>query len=194
MNNLMMNLECAEVQPITLNDLTQLVELHCKYLNYGEGIRPHFESALRDEATIALKYVMDGEILGIVIYTKGITFSGGHPELCRRVQQLTGGELTYTGDALLVREEHRGKGIPQKLYCTLVEELRQQKVCYTVNELWVYPDGRIPARGVIRTLGDALYIGHYDNFYKDFYHYGYVCPICGRDCICSADIYLCKIK
>jgi len=186
--------DMRDIDHITTDDLDELVELHGKYLNYGEGIRPHFEQMLKKDSTIALKYVIDGKIAGLVIYVEGIYFSGGHEDLCGRVRELTKGELTYTGDALLVKKEYRHMGITKALYTRLCAELRQKGVKYTVNELWVHPDGRVPAHNVLDSFGEKQFLGHFGNFYKDFYHYGYVCPICGKDCVCSAMVYLCKVK
>jgi GNAT superfamily N-acetyltransferase len=186
--------ETGHIDCITMADLDELVKLHGKYLNYGEGIRPHFESMLKKESTIALKYVIDGEMAGLVVYVEGIYFSGGHEDLYARAREMTGDDLTYTGDALLVKNEYRRMGISKALYARLVEELRRKKVVYTVNELWVYPDGSVPAKGALKAFGESVYLGHFENFYRDFHHYGYVCPICGKDCICSAMVYLCKVE
>lgn len=82
--------------------------------------------------------------------------------------------------------------VNRKLFQEVRRLLILKEIKYTLHELWVHPNGFVPALGVIKTFGEARYLGQFDNFYKDFYHFGYVCPICGKDCICSAQIYLCK--
>jgi hypothetical protein len=100
--------DAPAVLPLEAADLDELVRLHSEYLNYGDGIRPHFEETLADPSVIGLKAVAGGEIAGILIYTQGISLSGGHEDLCSDIRRRTHGELVYTGDAVVVRSEYRG--------------------------------------------------------------------------------------
>jgi len=72
--------------------------------------------------------------------------------------------------------------------------LKQKNVRYAVYELWVLPDGKVPAEKILKATCDTIYLGQYENFYREFCLEGYLCPICGRDCICSAKIYLGKVE
>jgi len=187
-------LKCGHrIEPIIFSDLDEFVRLHDKYLNYGEGVRPHFEKVLKDERTIAIKYMIDGEMAGATVFTVGIAFSGGHPDLCDEMDKLTGGQLTYTADALFVREKYQHLGVSQGLFSLVAEELRDRDVRFVVNELWIHPDGTQPARDIIKAFGEIAYQKEHKNFYMDFYQYGYLCPICGKDCICGAQVNLSKV-
>lgn len=178
---------------ITLGDLDELVRLHAEYLNYGDGIRPHYDKILRDPDNVALKYVAKGGMAGLLIYTKGIALSGNHRNLVERLMMLSKGKTVYTGDAVLVKKECRGMGIADELCAAMLRELKSRGVQLALHEFWVYPDGRIPALRMCRVYTNSVFLGRFENFYRDFHHYGYICPICGKECVCAAEIYLAEI-
>jgi ribosomal protein S18 acetylase RimI-like enzyme len=181
------------VSHITNDDFEELIRLHEEYLNYGDGIRPHFEEILSNPDNIALKYVVDGIFAGLIIYTKGIELSGSHADIIEKLNQLSNGEKTYTGDAVLIKSEYRSLRIADKLYRAAIDELKKKGVKYIVHELWVLPDGRVPAKRMCENYTNNIFVGRFDNFYRNFHHFGYICPICNNDCMCSADIYLTQI-
>jgi GNAT superfamily N-acetyltransferase len=178
---------------ISLDDLDELVRLHEEYLNYGEGIRPHFEEILRDPECVALKHCIDGEIAGLIIYTKGIALSGNHEDLVVRLEALTKGKKVYTGDAVLAKKEYRSLGVADNLYAMAIAEFKRIGVELVLHEYWVYPNGSVPARRMFRQLTEIVYSERIADFYSDFHHYGYHCPICGEVCTCAAEICLIKI-
>ncbi|WRS28985.1 hypothetical protein U6B65_14915 (plasmid) [Oscillospiraceae bacterium MB08-C2-2] len=181
------------ISHIEMDDMDELVRLHSEYINYGSGVRPHFERAIEDPFTIALKYEVEGEIAGIMVYTKGIFFSGSHEELRQKILTITGGESCYTGDAALVRKKFRHMGVSSGLCAYSREAMLAQGGVYVVHELWVHPSGKVPARRLVPRFGETCCLGQYKDFYRDFYHYGYICPLCGKDCRCSAELYLSKM-
>ncbi|MDR1376553.1 MAG: hypothetical protein LBJ22_03500 [Synergistaceae bacterium] len=176
------------------DDISTLVELHSVYLNFGDGITPHFVPILRDAKNVCLKYADEnGEMGGLLIYVEGISLSGGHLDICRRIEEMTGGAETYTCDAVLLKRKYRGGGVSALLYRRAKEELIRKGARYVLHELWVLPDGVIPARRLPETFGETTDLGLFENFYKDFDHYGYYCPICKGKCACSARLYLSKV-
>ena len=183
----------GKVEYITFNDIGELVRLHELYLNYGDGIRPHFEKILRDPESIALKYMINGEMAGLFIYTKGIALSGNHDEKTARIKKLSKGKKVYTGDAVLVKKEYRSLGVSRELCAAMIGELRRCGAELAVHEFWVHPDGHIPAQKMFSVFTKNIFIGRFEKFYRDFHHFGYLCPICGKDCICAAEIYLAEI-
>ncbi len=174
-------------------DLPEVVRLHDEYLNYGEGIRAHFEAVLGDPATVAVKCVYDGAMVGLDIYTRGVALSGGHPELCAQVLALTGEATVYTGDALLVVPRHRGRGLDGDMLALSLRLLAQRGAQYVLYELWVHPDGRMPAHRTVERYPHVTDLGLHRDFYVNFDHYGYYCPICGEKCRCAAHLYLCRL-
>ena len=177
------------------DDISTLVELHSIYLNYGDGIRPHFELILRDAESICLKYAAgSGEMGGLIIYVKGVALSGGHSDICGRIAEMTGGAPVYTCDAVLLDKKYRGGAVSPLLYRRAKEELFRKGAKYVLHELWVWPDGTIPARRLPETFNETVDLGLFENFYKDFDHYGYFCPLCKGKCTCYAHIYLSKVE
>lgn len=181
------------VRPLTPDDLEPLLALHAAYLNYGEGIRSHFQQALTDPATIAVQCTQGGRMIGVDIYTRGVALSGGHPELCSQILALTGDSVVYTGDALLVVPDFRGRGVDAAMLAACRERMRATGVQFVLYELWVHPDGRMPAHRTVERYAHVLNLGLHRDFYVDFDHYGYYCPICGGKCRCSAHLYLCRV-
>ena len=182
--------ENEKISFITIEDLEIVVALHEEYLNYGEGVRSHYSSVLRDPDTVALKYTVSGETAGLFIYTKGVALSAGHDHLVKVLEEKSRGRKVYTGDAVLVKREYRKRGVADKLCVAMLRELKKRDSERMVHEFWVHPDGCVPARRMFRVFEKGFYLGHFLYFYRDFHQYGYFCPICGENCICSAEIYL----
>jgi len=181
------------IQPMMFQDLDELVALHAQYLNYGSGIYHHFQQVLSDPDTVAVKCVHNGRIIGLDIYTRGVALSGGHAELCAEIRGIAADEVVYTGDALLVVPEFRRQGLDRAMLNACREQLRERCAIYVLYELWVHPDGSIPAHHTVEHYEQKIDLGLHPNFYVDFDHYGYFCPICGGKCKCSAQLYLCRV-
>ena len=91
-------MECDwDIRPMEPADLEELIRLHAQYLNYGDGIYAHFQAALADQRTVAVKCVHAGRMVGLDIYTRGIALSGGHPDLCAQVRALAGDAVVLQG-------------------------------------------------------------------------------------------------
>lgn len=183
----------VRVVPMQPDDLAELVRLHALYLNYGEGIHAHFAAVLADPTSVAVKAVCQGRMVGLDIYTRGVALSGGHADLCGQILSVTGEAEVYTGDALLVVPAWRGKGVDRALHRASRRLLAAHGAVYVLYELWVHPDGRVPARRTLAQFERRIDFGLHRNFYVDFDHYGYFCPLCGAKCRCSARLYLCLV-
>ena len=101
--------------------------------------------------------------------------------------------MVYTGDALLVVPDFRGRGVDAAMLAACRERMRATGVQFVLYELWVHPDGRMPAHRTVERYAHVLDLGLHRDFYVDFDHYGYYCPICGGKCRCSAHLYLCRV-
>lgn len=181
------------IRTLTAGDIDELVRLHGLYLNFGEGVRAHFAQVLSDSASVAVQCEANGQMIGLDIYTRGIALSGGHGDLCARVRALAGEATVYTGDALLVVPAWRGRGVNALMQAESRRLLAARGAVYVLYELWVHPDGRMPARHTLDQYAEVTDLGLHANFYVDFDHYGYYCPICGDKCRCAAHLYLCRV-
>lgn len=181
------------ISAITHQDLPELLRLHAQYLNYGEGIQSHFAAVLDDPHTVAVKATAHGRMVGLDIYTRGIALSGGHEALCDEIRALAGDATVYTGDALLVVPEWRGRGVDAEMLRECRAQLLTRGAAYVLYELWVHPDGRVPAHRTVERYARVIDLGLKPDFYVDFDHYGYLCPLCGEKCRCAAHLYLCRL-
>jgi len=187
---------CIEREKITkigIDDIDVIVGLHEEYLNFGEDIKPHYDAIVGNPDNVALKHTLGGEITGIDIYTKGIALSGTHDYLIWLISRMTEGKCVYTADAVLVRREFRSLGVAGKLWAASLAELKRHGAQRILYELWVHPDGHVPARKVLDEFESKTLIGRFEDFYFDFHHYGYYCPICGANCVCAAEVYVADI-
>ncbi len=183
----------VRIRAMEAGDIDELVRLHEMYLNYGEGIRAHFERVLADPHSVAVKAEAGGRMIGLDIYTRGAALSGGHEALCDRVRALAGEHCVYTGDALLVVPNWRGRGVDARMLAESRRLLMLRGAAYVLYELWVHPDGRVPAHRTVERFDNVIDLGLHRDFYVDFDHYGYYCPICGVKCRCGAHLYLCRV-
>ncbi|MDR1966247.1 MAG: hypothetical protein LBQ36_06015 [Synergistaceae bacterium] len=183
------------VEWMAADDLNELVRLHCAYINYGYGVAPRLKEALENPENICLKYTApSGVMAGLLIYVEGTVIFGSHGDILEKIREIVGEDRSYSGEAILVTEEYRHWGISGLLYWRAKEELVRRGAKYVIHELWMTPDGRVPAMQVLDMFGERIDMGCYRNFYKGFDLFGYFCPICGRNCICSAHVFLSRVE
>ena len=191
-----------EYQRATIKDLDEIEALYRKYLDNGAGLRARIEAIFKEKETFSCKAIdtETGKIIGVAVYECGLILSCGHHEICNLIYDEIGEDaLIYTGEALLVETDYRDKKISYGLNEHIREHLRlyakeQGRPVYVLHEMWVYPNGKIPAFRVV----DGIYgvyrdYGIIPDFYRDYYKCGHLCPICGENCKCSAKITISKI-
>ena len=175
-------------------DLSQVITLYENYLNSGEYIRDSMEKEFYNGDYLGFKACEAGEIVGFFTGQSGISFTYPHPELENEIKEFTKDRKIYTPDGLLVLEEYRGRGIIRELVDRMRRALLDKKVELALVELWIYPDGSIPAQKPLRGIGEAVFQKKIPLFYKDIGKYGIRCPICGEECTCGALVELLKVK
>ena len=186
-----------QYETLTLAELDKTVALYEKYLNYGYAVRPFLQKSLSSNGVIAFKSITDtGKITGFAIYKPGIALSYNHPGLVEKIERIANGAPIYTGDALLVVGEARGRGISRRLNelvrTELIKQANEKETdIYVLHELWIHPDGYTPAEHVVETVYSITHdLGVYDRFYADCSKNGLICPICGPKCTCAAKLVL----
>ena len=186
---------------LKMDDLDKMVALFEKYLNSGTGVRAYLVKVLKKKDTIACKCEDEsGLMLGFVMYSVGIALSGSHENICEKVKAISKNALTYTGDALAVRKEYRKSGVAHELMKNARAEIRKKAIhsgsdLYVLHELWMHVEsGYVPADHVVKKIyPETIHIGDYPEFYQNFDQFGFVCPICGSDCHCSAKLVLSRV-
>lgn len=180
-------------QEITSEDEEQVVQLYSKYLNSGNYIAKHVHSEILSPEFVGFK-VVDGErIVGIVSGVKGIVFTYPHEDLEEEIKSKYTDRIIYTVDSMIVEEEYRHYGIATELGHYFVKELYNRGVDIMLTELWIKPDGSIPAMSVVACWKNCIEQRDIPMFYENLDKFEMECPICGSRCICGARIRLIKV-
>lgn len=175
-------------------DLDQVIALYEAYLNSGNYIRDAMRTEFYSSDYLGMKACDGDKLVGFFVGQEGAGFTYPHPELESEIRKLAGDRKLYTPDGLLVLEAYRERGVAGELVRRMKEALLCKKVELALVELWIYPDGSIPARKPLMGIGKTVYQKKIPLFYKDLKKYKIKCPICGDDCRCGALIELLEIK
>lgn len=175
-------------------DLDPVIALYEAYLNSGDYIRNTMQTEFYTGDYLGIKACDGDELVGFFSGQGGIGFTYPHPELESEIRKLAGERKLYTPDGLLVLEAYRERGVAGELVRRMKEALLRKKVELALVELWIYPDGSVPARKPLMGIGKAVYQKRVPLFYKDLKKYSIKCPICGGDCRCGALIELLEVK
>ncbi len=183
-----------EYKEIEEKDLEQVIELYETYLNSGKYISDSIKEAFSSEDFIGFKACDAGKMIGFFTGQGGIGFTYPHPELEKEIREFVGTRKVYTPDGLFMLKEYRGKGIAGELIKRMKKLLIEKKVEIALVELWIYPNGMIPARIPLRGIGETVYHKMVPMFYSKLKEYSIKCPLCGDNCKCGALIELLEVK
>ena len=190
-----------EYSQATESDIDEIEVLYRKHLDNGAALRKRLDFVCRDPSTLSCKAVDSetGKLAGLVMYTPGISFSCCYPELVKEVEDYTNDGVVYTGESIFVDDSYRGQNIAHTIeeYSRgRMEDIQKTlgKPLYALHELWVYPNGKIPALRIVRDVFKIDHdLGIIQGFYRDYFKNGFLCPVCGENCQCSAQIVLSRI-
>ena len=173
-----------------LSDEDAITEMYETYLNDGPGIRAYIRKGLENEGLVGIKCVDTdtGRLVGIIASRPGLEFTYPHPELEAEITARWGSKGVYSSDVMIVDPNYRHRGVARELSLRLREGLLSRNAVCIVMELWIRPDGEIPALHPVNFLGEPTVITISRDFYKDLGKYGLTCPECGTDCRCGAMI------
>ena len=185
--------EVITYDSVIAGDLYDLTECYERYLNSGETVRSAIRHAFEENVYFGVKAEDEGRGIGYFTFQEDILFTYPHEKLEETVRSFVKNENTVTVDALMVADRYRGRGIAGRLAEKSLEMLRERGVRYMMVEIWVYPDGRSPARRVYEKMGKTVWSSKEELFYKDADKYGISCPICGKKCVCGAYIEIIEV-
>ena len=171
-----------------LSDVDAITEMYEVYLNAGPSIRNYILEGLRNEGTVGVRCVDTdtGKLVGVIASRPGLEFTYPHPKLEEKLRARWGTEGVYSSDIMVVDPAYRHHGVAKELTLRLREGLISKGAKCIVMELWIRPDGKIPALHPVHYLGEPTTVSIYRNFYKDLDKYGLTCPECGSHCVCGA--------
>ncbi|MCR5282651.1 MAG: GNAT family N-acetyltransferase [Lachnospiraceae bacterium] len=180
---------------VTKDDLKDIIEYYETYLNSGEAVRSSIRSAFEQGRYFGYK-AMDQDtdkVAGYFTFQEGVLLTYPHADYERELEHATAHRRTVTVDALMVDRGYRARGIAKELARLNLEDLRSRGVELFCVEIWVYPDGSIPAKNVYEAMGKPIYHKLAADFYKDAHTFGISCPICGTHCKCGALLEVIRI-
>ena len=179
-----------EFLEITDDDVTEIVRLTLEYLTDGDEVADEIMENVRTGNYFGYKAVKEGKIVGFMTFKQGIGFTTPQPRIEDTIRRIADGKKVFIADGLWVSPDVRGHGVGAKLCRMIGQGIKKAGGDYLLIEEWIYPDGDSPVRALADQWGTPVYDKHVPLFYKDISKYGMTCPICGKDCKCSAKIRL----
>ena len=180
--------------PITIEDIQTVTRLYVEHLNAGNYIEEHIREGMEQEGFVGIKAVDQSRIIGMLTGRQGIDFTYPHPELEAYIHSRFDKSTLYTPDSLYVEAEYREHDVARQLGKRLMHEICQKGYKRLLTELWIYPNGKVPAEATVREWGNVIYNKDIPMFYKDGKKYGIECPKCGKQCNCGARILVIDIS
>lgn len=178
-----------EYMDTTSEDYDEIADLAEKYLTHGSAIKEEIHRKDAEGRYFGVKAVEDGEIVGFYTYVDDcIEFTVPHPELEQRIAELAGDEKIITGDAIFISPNHQRRGIGMEVSRRVSEHARRRGGKLFITEAWVHPDGSIPSRKAFLCNGEVVFEETIPMFYQGLDQLGLECPICGKNCVCGAQI------
>ena len=175
-----------EVREITGEDIPQIIALYAKHLTSGESISQAIREAWNKGEYGGYIALSGGETAGFMTVHEGIAFTYPHPALEEELAAFVKDRRIGYCDALLILPDYRNEGVAHHLVRETKKQLVQIGFDYFLSEIWIYPDGRSPAKEVFETMGKIVWQRRIDGFYREFPSYGMSCPFCGENCVCGA--------
>ena len=184
----------VNIDPIDVSDAEEVADIYERYLNSGEAIRAHIRDNIVMKDYVGFKAVDGGKIVGIMSGRPGVDFTYPHPDLEKEIRTCFPGEEIFSSESILILPEYRNHGLAHELGRRMVQAIYEKGYRLLLAELWIYPDGSIPAAGITDHWGQLVYEKRKEVFYNQLEQYGMKCPICGSHCVCGALIRLFRLK
>lgn len=171
-------------------DFESVYAIASKELNDGQAYRAYMEDLyLRLGTSVLGVLAFDGErMIGFAFVEEGMVLTGDRTDYLGDIQRDIGTDGIWTGAAFAVLEKYRGYKIGAALFLHAMRALSRIGVQHLLLEIWVRPDGFMPSNTNLATAGHYTEYGIVHDFYKEASRHGYLCPVCGENCRCSAKI------
>lgn len=184
----------VDIIPMLEEDIKEALKLHSKYIDSGMEVDEHYMGLATEKQYIGIQCVNEeGKMVGSLIYTPGISFSAKHDEIKEDIEQRYPNKIFYTGDVLVIDKAYRNMGLTKPMIEAGRKELKKHGAEYVVGELWIHPDGKIPASMLPSYFKSAKHLYNVPDFYKEYYNIKIKCPVCGDHCKCGAAIYVFEV-
>lgn len=180
---------------LTEEDREIIISFYEEFLNGGKGVRKHIEELMGNNNYIGIKCIdSEGLVCGIFSAYRGVEFTCGHLDLVQEIQYKYENRNIYTLDMMVVLPSHRNEGIAYELGLQLKKVLQSHRAELLMAELWRQPDGKLPGKVILDSIGHQLEHNYFPDFYEELERYELNCPICGVPCRCGADICILDLE
>ena len=171
-------------------DREEVMKIAEAELNSGFGSEKYMDGIFAGLGRETLGIVaLDGaKIAGFAFLERGMSLSGGRTDFFDEIRRDIGDEEIWTGAATAVLPEYQGFKVGAALYIYTLSALEDIGAKHLLLEIWVRPDGFQPSEPHLHIARDYTEYGLVPDFYKESADEGYICPVCGKDCKCSARI------
>ncbi|MDO5114773.1 MAG: hypothetical protein Q4D58_01610 [Synergistaceae bacterium] len=153
-------------------------------LSYEEYMRAIFDGL--GESAFGIIACHGEELAGFAFLEKGMSLTGGREDFFNEIKKDIGEEEIWTGAAYAVTDKYMNCKVGSALYIYALSQLEDIGAKHLLLEIWVRPDGYMPSNANLATAGRYTEYGIVENFYAGAE--GYICPVCGARCKCSAKI------
>ena len=176
-------------RPIIKEDYPQLVALTDKYVNSEQAYRDYMKSVcdtIGENSTGICALDDKGTMVGVILCEREMHLTGGREDFFARIKEDIGSDDIWSGSIIVVEDEYRNKKIGAALLIHMLSHFEDIGAKHLLLEIWVRPDGYMPSNANLATAGNYTEYGIVKNFYAGIK--GYICPVCGTECKCSAKI------
>ena len=183
-----------EYVEIEKDDVRTIAELSEANLTHGDTIINRILEDVREGRYYGVKAIENGKMAGFYTYVDdSIEFTTPQSELEKKIAEIADGGKVVTGDSIFIYPEFQHRGLGQELARRVSGLARAHGGKYFITEAWIHPDGSIPSHKALLCNGEVVFEKVIPMFYKDIWKLGMECPICGRNCVCGAEIQLHKL-
>ncbi len=169
-------------------DYDLVLDWYQRYLNSGEYIVKTLSQDMVNPEYIGFIMEDDNECIGIVSAKPNISFTYPKKDLENEIMSYVGDRPIFTLDTIAIDERYRGRQLSYTLGKLLIDSLKDKGIELLLTEYWMIPDGDIPANRFLQKLTKQIYSKKIPMFYTELSNYNMLCPVCGNECVCGAEV------
>lgn len=169
-------------------DYNLVLQWYQRYLNSGEYIAETLYKDMTNEEYVGFVMEDDENCVGIISAKPNICFTYPKRELEEEIKNHIGNRRIFTLDSIVIDEKFRGRHLSCTLGKLLIDALKDIGVELLLVEYWIMTNGDIPADRFLKKFTKQIYSKKIPMFYDHLNDYNIECPICGKQCVCGAEV------
>lgn len=172
------------------DDFDSVYAIASEDLNSGYAYHKYMKGLMTrlGKSTIGVIASCGTKMIGFAFFEEDMVLTGDRKDFFSEIRRDIGTDLIWTGAAFAVINEYRSYKIGSALFLHSMLALSNMGVKHILLEIWIRPDGYMPSNTNLLTAGHYTEYGIVKDFYYESSQHGYICPVCGDNCHCSAKI------